>query len=180
MITTARLVLRELRESDATAVATGAGERKVARYLTAIPSPYPVSLASRWVRMRIGWSSSGRGVTLAIATADAPDTLLGTVSLRHHPRDRRAELGYWLASHAWGNGFATEATRAVVDFGFRELGLARIYAQVFADNRRSQRVLEKLGMVTEGVKRKHVRKGRRLLDIVIYGVLRDEWAHAAR
>ena len=90
-------------------------------------------------------------------------------------RDRRAELGYWLAQPAWGNGFATEAAEAAIDFGFARLGLARIYAQVLADNRASLRVLDKLGMVNEGVKRQHVHKARRLHDVVLYGLLRDEW-----
>ena len=64
---------------------------------------------------------------------------------------------------------------AQVDFGFAELGLARVYAQVLAGNQPSLRVLEKLGMVCEGVKRSHVRKDRRLHDLVFYGLLREEW-----
>ena len=115
------------------------------------------------------------GVTYAITLHDEPDMLLGTMSLRRYVRDRRAELGYWLAQPAWGNGFATEAAEAAIDFGFARLGLARIYAQVLADNRGSLRVLDKLGMVNEGVKRQHVHKARRLHDVVLYGLLRDEW-----
>jgi RimJ/RimL family protein N-acetyltransferase len=168
-------VLRELCLSDAAAVATGAGDRRVARHLVQVPSPYPIALARRWVTHRIEWWQLRRGVTLAVTLADRPDALLGTVSLRHYLRDRRAELGYWLAAPAWGRGFATEAARAAVDFGFRELGLARVYAQVLAGNRSSIRVLDKLGMVSEGIKRQHVNKGRRLHDVVIYGLLRDEW-----
>jgi [ribosomal protein S5]-alanine N-acetyltransferase len=171
-----RLALRPLRDDDAAAVAAGAGDRRVARFLIQVPSPYPIALARRWVRGRIEWWELGRGVTLAIAHRDAPDDLLGTVSLRRFARDRRAELGYWLAASAWGRGFATEAAQALVDFGFRECGLARIYAQVLAGNHASMRVLEKLGMVNEGVKRQHVRKGRKLHDVVIYGLLRDEWS----
>ena len=109
-----------------------------------------------------------------------PDVLLGTVSLRRYARDRRAELGYWLAQPVWGRGLATEAARAVVDFGFRSLGLVRIYAQVLADNRASLHVLDKLGMVNEGVKRQHVHKARRLHDVVLYGLLRDEWSRRCR
>jgi len=172
---TERLALRELRTADAPAVAAGAGDPRVARYLIAVPSPYPVSLARQWVRARIEWWELGRGVTLAITRRTAADQLLGTVSLRRYVRDRRAELGYWLVASAWGDRLATEATRALVDFGFRELQLARIYAQVLAGNRASMRVLEKLGMVNEGVKRQHIRKERRLHDVVLYGLLRDEW-----
>jgi RimJ/RimL family protein N-acetyltransferase len=95
--------------------------------------------------------------------------------LRRHVRDRRAELGYWLGADAWGHGYATESTHLLVDFGFRAFSLARIYAQVLAGNTASMRVLEKLGMVNEGIRRQHVRKGQRLCDIVLYGLLRDEW-----
>ncbi len=175
-LVTERLVLRELRPSDAAAVAAGAGDRRVAAFLIQVPSPYPIALARRWVAHRIEWWDQGRGVTLAVTLRDAPDMLLGTVSLRRYARDRRAELGYWLAQPAWGHGFATEAAQAMVDFGFSGLGLARIYAQVLADNRASLRVLDKLGMVNEGVKRQHVQKARRLHDVVLYGLLRDEWS----
>lgn len=168
-------MLRELRATDASAVAAGAGDRRVAQHLIQVPSPYPIALARRWVRHRIEWWELGRGVTFAVALTGEPDALLGTISLRRYIRDRRAELGYWLAAPAWGHGFATEAARAAVDFGFRDLGLARVYAQVLAGNRASLRVLDKLGMVNEGIKRQHVNKGRRLHDVVLYGLLRDEW-----
>lgn len=174
-LTTQRLVLRALRVTDAAAVAAEAGDKRVAQYLIQVPSPYPIALARRWVIHRIEWWDRGRGVTLAVTLPSEPDMLLGTVSLRHYVRDRRAELGYWLAQPAWGHGFATEAAQAAVDFGFRELGLARVYAQVLAGNRASLRVVDKLGMVNEGVKRQHVNKARRLHDVVLYGLLRDEW-----
>ena len=176
VLVTERLLLRELRLADAPAVASGAGDRRVARYLIEVPSPYPVALARRWIAGRIAWWELGRGVTLAIARRDAPDALLGTVSLRRHARDRRAELGYWLAAPAWGRGYATEAAAAALDLGFRQLALARIYAQVIVGNDASMRVLAKLGMVNEGTKRRHIRKGRRLHDVVFYGLLREEWS----
>jgi len=172
---TPRLVLRELCAGDAPAVAAGAGDHRVAQYLIQVPSPYPIALARRWVLHRMKWWTLGRGFTLAVTLPDEPDMLLGTVSLRCYVRDRRAELGYWLAQPAWGHGFATEAAQAAVDFGFRGLGLARVYAQVLAGNRASLGVLDKLGMVNEGVKRQHVSKARRLHDVVLYGLLRDEW-----
>ncbi len=174
-LTTERLILRPLRESDATAVAAGAGDKRVARYLIQVPSPYPIALARAWVRHRSQWWELGRGVTLAIADRAAPSELLGTASLRRYARDRRAELGYWLIAAAWGQGYATEATRAIVDYGFRSFNLARVYAMVLAGNTISERVLDKLGMIREGVQRQHVKKGRKLHDVTLYGVLRDDW-----
>ena len=178
-LATSRLVLRPLHDTDAAAIAAGAGDKRVARYLIQVPSPYPIALARRWLRGRIDWWRNGRGITLAIAARDLPDELIGTASLRRYARDRRAELGYWLATGVWGRGIATEAASAIVDYGFRELELSRIYAEVLSGNRSSERVLDKLGMQREGVKRQHVRKGRALRDVAIYGLLRSEWADSA-
>lgn len=175
-IATERLVLRALDFDDASAIAERAGDRRVARFLIAVPSPYPVSLATRWIMARIAWWPQQRGVTLAITERATPSQLIGTVSLRRFARDQRAELGYWLGADAWGNGYATEAASALVDFGFKELGLSRIYAQVLEGNTTSCNVLEKLGMLCEGIRRRHVRKGKHLHDVSLYGMLRDEWA----
>jgi RimJ/RimL family protein N-acetyltransferase len=177
---TQRLALRELQLGDAAAIAAGAGDPRVARFLIQVPSPYPIALARRWVDARIAWWESGRGATLAITRRSATHELLGTVSLRRFARDRRAELGYWLAASAWGYGYATEAACSLVDFGFRELALARVYAQVLVGNSASMRVLEKLGMVSEGTLRQHVKKARRLQDVIVYGVLREEWSAPER
>jgi RimJ/RimL family protein N-acetyltransferase len=175
-LATERLVLRELDATDARAVSERAGDRRVARYLIAVPTPYPLSLAARWISARIAWWPQGRGMTLAVARSDNPGDLLGSVSLRCFARDRRAELGYWLGADAWGKGYATEASAAMIDFGFRNLGLARVYAHVLEGNAASCRVLEKLGMLSEGVRRRHIRKGRRLHDVHLFGMLREEWA----
>ena len=174
-IETARLVLRPLVPADAPAIAARAGDRRVARYLIAVPTPYPVSLAARWLALRVAWWAQGRGVTLAIARRDAPRELIGSASLHRFVRDRRAELGYWLGAESWGKGYATEAGEAILALGFRELRLERIYAQVLEGNAASCRVLEKLGMTHEGIRRRHARKGRRLHDVHLYGLLRDEW-----
>jgi RimJ/RimL family protein N-acetyltransferase len=172
---TERLVLRGLDLADATSVAERAGDRRVARFLIAVPSPYPASLAARWIMARIAWWPQSRGLTLAITERANPAVLLGTVSLKRVVRDQRAELGYWLGVDAWGKGYATEATNAMIDFGFGELGLSRIYAQVLEGNEASCRVLEKVGMLSEGIRRRHVRKGKKLCDVSLWGLLRDEW-----
>lgn len=172
-LATPRLRLRELRLTDAAEVAAGAGDARVAQFLIQVPSPYPLALARRWITGRIEWWEAGKGVTYAISTK-RNGALIGTVSLRRFARDHRAELGYWLEHKAWGKGYATEAARALVAYGFENLKLARIYAQVIAGNAASAQVLEKLGMQREGVKRQHVRKDDALHDVIIYGLLRDE------
>ena len=59
------------------------------------------------------------------------------------------EIGWWLASDLWGQGLATEAARAVLEDGFNQLGLQRIVAIAFRENRASTRIMSKLGMSYE-------------------------------
>jgi RimJ/RimL family protein N-acetyltransferase len=178
---TARLALRGLSLDDAPVLAARAGDRRVARYLLDVPSPYPADLARAWLSARMAWWREGRGLTLAITRRDdgpaAP--LIGTVSLRQFIRDRRAELGYWIAADAWGQGYATEAAGAALDVAFEHLKLARVYAQVMEGNPGSCRVLTKLGMAHEGDKRQHIRRGRRFVDVSFFGILKDEWTGGA-
>jgi RimJ/RimL family protein N-acetyltransferase len=172
---TPRLVLRPLVATDTTRVALLAGDPAVARFLDRVPSPFPVALAGRWIAQRdVRWRQ-GRGMTFAIATAEDADRLLGTVSLRVTMRRKRAELGYWLGTEAWGHGYATEATRAVVDWGFAQLGLHRIDARVHADNPASLRIVAKHGFTVDRVRRRFHRRGLDLIDVVFLGIARETW-----
>jgi len=170
---TTRLVLRPMCSADAAGVTAVLGDDEVGRYLLHVPHPYSEVEAAHWISSWERRWAAGRGLALAVVRPRAG--LIGAVTLTIQPDHRRAELGYWLGRGHWGRGLAAEAASALVDWGFRELGLARVYAQYLADNRASGRVLEKLGMLREGVRRGHVRKGRRQLDAHQYGVLRKEW-----
>lgn len=172
---TERLGLRPLRATDAPAIAAQAGDRRVARNLADVPTPFPVELAAAWIAARVDRWARGGGPTYAIVEREAGPALIGTVSMRQVPRDRRAELGYWLGHASWGRGFASEAVLRMLQWAFVESNLHRVYAQVIASNQRSLRVLEKAGMQLEGTRRGHLRKGRVFLDVHQYGVLRDEW-----
>lgn len=171
----ARLVLRPLRSDDAPAVARLAGDRRVARQLADVPSPFPLAMAARWVEARIDRWARGGGPTYALVERGREQELIGSLSLRSMPRDLRAELGYWLAHSHWGQGLASEAVQRALRWAFVEAELHRVYAQVIAQNRRSRRVLEKAGMAHEGTRREHLRKGRRFVDVEQYGILRSEW-----
>jgi [ribosomal protein S5]-alanine N-acetyltransferase len=106
--------------------------------------------------------------SLALAITSAHDgSLVGMIELSHlSPSDRCGELGYWIAPEHRGQGYATEASRAMVDVGFRALRLHRIEARAFARNRASIRVLEKAGLRPEGRFRERVWFGHRWLDMV--------------
>lgn len=95
---------------------------------------------------------SGRWARYAIIPGDG--TLVGSVGFFNvDDRHRRAEIGYDLAPEAWGRGLMTRAARVLVDWALGDGGFHRIEATVMAGNRRSERVLEKLGFEREGLMR---------------------------
>jgi RimJ/RimL family protein N-acetyltransferase len=165
-LTTARLALRAPRASDADAIAAAGGDRRVSRQLLHVPHPYPVSVARAWI------AQARRDGHAWVVTQDGG--VIGVVSLRVNARHHHAELGYWLAHRAWGRGLATEACRAVVAHAFGALRLERVWAQTLGPHAASARVLAKLGMTREGVRRRHLRKAGRYHDAHLWAVLRGE------
>jgi ribosomal-protein-alanine N-acetyltransferase len=85
------------------------------------------------------------------------------------------DVGYEIAPAYWGRGYATEAARAIMDFGFEELGLHRVWSYTVAENAASQRVMEKLGMRYEGRLRETQWYKGCWWDTVVYGILKEEW-----
>lgn len=103
--------------------------------------------------------------------------LIGNCGLRRKPdHEWEGDIGFELAPLHWGRGHATEAARAMVGFGFGELGLHRISATCLADNLGSRRVLEKVGLRLEGRLRENEQFKDRRWDTLLYGLLEQEWA----
>ena len=93
-------------------------------------------------------------------------------------QNNSAELGYWIGKPYWNSGYATEASRAVLKYGFEVLGLNRIHASHFRRNPASGRIMEKIGMKYEGCLRQHFKKWGKFEDLETYGILRSEYATA--
>jgi len=172
---TERLRLRPFAPSDAPTVQLLAGAREIAATTINVPFPYRDGMAEAWIATHPDMWKNGTGMICAI-DSKAEVRLIGATGLRIEVAQRRAELGYWIGRHWWGQGFATEASRALVAWAFERLGLQRVFARHFASNPASGRVLEKIGMRREGQLRRHIIKWGRFEDIVMYGVLADEFA----
>ena len=106
--------------------------------------------------------------------------LVGCIGLTISREHVRAELGYWIGKPYWGNGYCTEAARAMVRFGFEELGLKRIHAIHFRRNPASGRVMSKIGMAREGCQRQHIKKWGTFEDLVMYAILKSEFGSRTR
>ncbi len=91
------------------------------------------------------------------------------------PEHLRGEIGYVLSPKFWGRGYGTEAARAIIAYGFTELGLNRIEARCAAENAASARVLEKAGMRFEGLLRRDIVVRGMPRDARLYAVLRQDW-----
>lgn len=171
---TERLALRPFAIEDASAVQRLAGERAIADTTLSIPHPYPDGAAEEWIQSHAeGWSA-GRLANFAITTP-ADSSVLGAVGLAIRPAHAAAELGYWVGVPYWGRGYATEASRALMDFGFRRLMLHRIQARHLIRNPASGRVMQKLGMRLEGIHRHAVRKWGIFEDVAHYAILETDW-----
>jgi ribosomal-protein-alanine N-acetyltransferase len=174
MLATERLVLRPFTLADAPAVQQLAGARAVALNTLLIPHPYPDGAAEEWISKH---GERPDDVNFAITLRESDD-LIGAIGLIVAREHDRAEIGYWIGVPYWNNGYATEAARAVIDYGFARLGLRRIFALYFTRNPASGRVMRKLGMQREGMLRQHVLKWGERIDVEIYGVVREEWLGA--
>ena len=151
-IRTERLLLRPHRLEDVDDIFEFARDPQWGRYLTT-PMPYLREHAVEFVEDRI---VGGIGIEIDVEYATGA-------------------LGYSIAKEHWGRGLTVEAARAVIDWAFRERGLAKVYAYADARNTPSLRVMEELGMTREGRLRSHRKLRNERVDDVYYGLLREEW-----
>ena len=109
----------------------------------------------------------------AIAT---PEEAIGGIGATINSDVHRlsAELGYWLAEPWWGKGIMTEAVVKFTDYIFERFGLVRIYAEPYATNTASCRVLKKAGFELEGRMKKNVIKDGQILDQFLYAKIREK------
>jgi RimJ/RimL family protein N-acetyltransferase len=169
---TKRLLLRPYRQSDAEDLQRLAGEFDVAKGTLCMPHPYEDGMAEAFIQAQEKAIAEGEVFNVGIFLPK-PEELIGGIGLEVKKEHDTAELGYWIGKPYWGNGYCTEAVRAIVDFGFTVLGLRRIFAEHFADNPASGRVLEKLGFSYEGCRRKHLKRFGKIQDVKLYGLLRE-------
>ena len=175
VLKTMRLRLRPYTPADASEVQRLAGESEVAETTAAIPHPYPDGAAEAWIATHATKWNAHQELIFAI-TLKTTGQLIGSIGLVLLPTDQKAELGYWIGVPYWNQGYASEAAQAVIEHGFRILGLNRIQAHHMASNSASGRVMEKAGMTREGRSPQAIKKGGKFHDTIFYGVVRSDWS----
>ena len=165
--------LRPWRQADAASVAAAADNPNIAANLrNAFPSPYTLADAEWYVNDCIS-KGEERQLTRAIIIEGRAAGSIG-VFVRNDVYEKSAELGYWLAEKHWGRGVMTEAVRQICREAFDRFDILRIFAEPFAENLGSRRVLEKAGFVCEGTMRMGVYKNGRVQSYCMYALLREE------
>ncbi|MCL2429106.1 MAG: 8-oxo-dGTP diphosphatase MutT [Alphaproteobacteria bacterium] len=171
---TERLRLRPLRPGDADELHRLVNDWAVTRMLAVVPFPYPRSLADEWITSTEAALADGTGYHLAITGREAEETLVGVVSLKIEAKTRTATLGYWVGQHFWGRGVATEAARRLARWGFANLHLDRLVADVATDNPASAAVLRRIGFRQTGDGRKPFLARATEVDVLQFEATRDD------
>ncbi len=164
-----KFTLRPLTSADLESFVYHANNPKIAKNLTnRFPHPYTMEAGQQFLAM-VEESDPPN-----VFTIDINGKSVGAIGL--HPQSdiqcKNAELGYWLAEPFWGNGIVTKAIKQMVDYGFKNWEIDRIFARPFGNNIASQKVLEKTGFILEGRFEKTLFKNGEYLDELIYAVRR--------
>jgi ribosomal-protein-serine acetyltransferase len=102
---------------------------------------------------------------------------VGLVGLKDNDFDNmKTEIGYWLSEQFQRKGIITRSCRALIDYAFRELKMNRIQLKAATGNLKSQAVAERLGFTREGIERDGELHSRGFVDLVVFGLLRKDWA----
>lgn len=164
--------IRKWELSDAKDVAAALSNKKIQDNLRdGFPFPYTEQDAKAFIE---GMLAADENETFAFAII-LEDKVTGSIAAFRQDNIHRqtAELGYYIAEEYWGKGIMTEAVKQLCEYVFSNSDIIRIYAEPFACNSGSCRVLEKADFQFEGVLRSNAVKNGRLLDMRMYARLRD-------
>ncbi|WP_042360535.1 GNAT family N-acetyltransferase [Geomicrobium sp. JCM 19055] len=172
-IRTDRLYLRVFEKSDAQSVQALCNNKNIYKSTLYLPYPYALSDALRWIETHKKNFDDNRSYEFAVTDRES-GTLYGAISLSNNQRFNHGELAYWIGEEHWGNGYGTEAARAMVEFAFEEKKLHKVFARFFKSNPASGAIMQKIGMEQEGVLKDQVVKDGRYEDLIHYGIINPD------
>ncbi|NOY15201.1 MAG: GNAT family N-acetyltransferase [bacterium] len=163
--------LRSLLETDDLSIYQHAKDPAVIKY-TSLPRPYKLSNAREFIQNTKLNLQTKKAFELGIHFNNK-NQIIGMISLMEvDPQNKNAEIGFWLGRQYWRKGIMTEAVKLILGFGFNQLQLVRIYANVMHPNTASARLLEKTGFDCEGRLRQAVYHNGQWLDYLVYSILK--------
>lgn len=170
-----RVRLRELRSSDAAALAATLGSAPVGKHLS--PGPSSIDETETFILWMRRARRAGRYICFGVTQWDS-DEVIGMFQLWPlEPSFRTAEWGFALARPFWGSGVFEASARLAATFAFDTIGVLRLEARAAVDNVRGNGALEKLGACREGVLRKCFLIDGQYRDHVLWAILAEDWRH---
>lgn len=173
-LATPRFILRELEPRDARALYTILSTEEVMRYYGSDPL-LAVYEAKNVIAYFKDQFQHGKAIRWAICNR-MTNELVGTIGFHNWtPQYYRAEIGFEVSPHYWRQGVAFEAASAVIQYGFEEFKFHRISALVAPGNKGSNRLVQKLGFIEEGLLQDYAYSHGRFMDLTMYRLLKTEW-----
>jgi [ribosomal protein S5]-alanine N-acetyltransferase len=168
-----KITLREVRDSDAGALMAMLTTDEVAEFVS--PLPRTVSGFSAFIAEAQDQRMLGNSFCFAIVP-EGYDDAMGLFQVRQiEPGFGSAEWGFALGSPFWGSGIFVEGAKAVIDFSFGVVGVHRLEARSIASNARGNAALRKVGALQEGFLRRSFQRNGRLLDQIMWSIVKDDW-----
>lgn len=171
---TERLILNKITFKDIPKIIEFAGNIKIAETTLNIPHPYDEKDAIFWINNANDGFANKTQFTFGIRTLKY-NKFIGSIGLKIHNRFQRAELGYWIAEPYWNKGYATESVAAILNFGFNNIRLNKIYATHLIENPASGKVMINNGMIKEGELIDHTKKGNSFKSLLQYRITKKEF-----
>ena len=172
---TQRLEIRELTLDDYASVHEYAKDPVVIRHMLWGPNSQQETLEYLHNAINNQFERPRSSYELAVVLRDSQSLIGGCGIYLSEHKNKVGEIGYCFNKNYWGKGYASEASRAMLDFGFNSLKLHRIYATCDPANIGSAKVLEKIGMKREGHLREHLWQRDRWRDSFLYAILEHEF-----
>jgi [ribosomal protein S5]-alanine N-acetyltransferase len=172
-IETDRLILTELQSNDISRIVNYAANRNISEYTLNLPYPYSEKDAVYWINLSNQGLKNGTHYIYAIRLKNSNE-FIGGIGLTVEQRFSRAEIGYWVAEPFWNNGYTTEATKSIIEFGFDKLALNKLTSSHLEKNPASGKVMIKCGMTKEGELKEHVCKNGAFHTLIVYGLTKTD------
>ena len=173
-LVTPRLLLRPFQRRDRYDVQRILSNPQVNATLLDIPVPFSLDHAELWIQA--ARDGMRQGIVFPFALVLKRDGwLLGCADIELQADHNRGDIAYWLDPAYWGQGYTSEAASRIIDWGFEQLELHRVYAQCLHSNIASAKVMQNAGLSHEAFQRQSIIKDGQFMDIDIYGLTRDMW-----
>ena len=174
-IETKRLWLRWPRLADAAAIAHYVSDRRIADMTSRIPHPYPPAEADRYIFTTRESNADGKGLGLVITRLGAPTEIIGAIGVSPTDQPDAFEFGYWIGVPNWGQGYAKEAARALVETSFTLSIAQKLIATVKPENTASMRILAHCGFVQTGESERFMPARGQSEPVIEFALTRDVW-----